>query len=73
MESGDEGDMLAAGFGTRHRNSRTFNLSKIFLRFSDRSLLQRHIDILKRNGIEEPIRDVILTSGRETGQMSNHE
>jgi choline kinase len=65
--------MLAAGIGAGLGNSRTLNLTKILLRFDDRSLQQHHIDILKRYGIEKPIRDVLLTFGRETGRMSNCE
>jgi choline kinase len=45
--------MLAAGIGAGLGNSRTLNLPNILLRFDDRSLLQRHISILKRSGIEE--------------------
>jgi choline kinase len=45
--------MLAAGIGAGLGNSRTLNLPNILLRFDDRSLLQRHIFILKRSGIEE--------------------
>ena len=43
--------MLAAEIGARLGNSQALNLPKILLRFGDRSLLQRHIDILKRYGI----------------------
>lgn len=63
--------MLAAGISAGLGNSRTHNLTNILLRFDDRSLQQRHIDILKRSNIEEPIRDVILTSGRETFGFEN--
>ena len=45
--------MLAAGIGVRLGNSGTRNVPKVLLRFGNKSLLQRHIDILKRNGIEE--------------------
>jgi choline kinase len=45
--------MLAAGVGVRLGNSGTRNVPKVLLRFGDESLLQRHIDILKRNGVEE--------------------
>ena len=45
--------MLAAGVGVRLGNSGTRNVPKVLLRFGDRSLLERHIDILKRYGIEE--------------------
>ncbi|GMQ96130.1 MAG: phosphocholine cytidylyltransferase family protein [Gammaproteobacteria bacterium] len=45
--------MLAAGVGVRLGNSGTRNVPKVLLRFGDKSLLQRHIDILKRHGIEE--------------------
>ena len=58
--------MLAAEIDARLGNSQALNLPKILLRFGDRSLLQRHIDILKRYGIKEPIRDVLRTFGRET-------
>ena len=43
--------MLAAEIGARLGNSQALNLPKILLRFRDRSLLQLHIDILKRYGI----------------------
>ena len=58
--------VLAAEIDAGLGNSRTLNLPKILLRFGARSLLQRHIDILKRYGIKEPIHDVLLTSERET-------
>ena len=45
--------MLAAGVGVRLGNSGTRNVPKVLLRFGDKSLLQRHIDILRRCGIEE--------------------
>jgi choline kinase len=45
--------MLAAGVGVRLGNSGARNVPKVLLRFGDESLLQRHIDILKRNGVEE--------------------
>lgn len=45
--------MLAAGMGAGLGNSRTLNLPNIVLRFDDRSLLQRRIDILKGSCIEE--------------------
>lgn len=45
--------MLAAGVGVRLGNSGMQNVPKVLLRFGDESLLQRHIDILKQNGIEE--------------------
>jgi len=45
--------MLAAGVGARLSNSGTRNVPKILLQFGNKSLLQRHIDILKKNGIEE--------------------
>jgi choline kinase len=45
--------MLAAGVGVRLGKSETQNVPKVLLRFGDKSLLQRHIDILRRNGIEE--------------------
>ncbi len=45
--------MLAAGIGAGLGNSRTPNLPNTLLRFDDRSLLQRHIFILKRSSIEE--------------------
>ena len=45
--------MLAAGIGVRLGNLETRNVPKVLLRFGGESLLQRHIDILKRNGVEE--------------------
>ena len=45
--------MLAAGVGVRLGNSGAQNVPKILLRFGGESLLQRHIDILKQNGVEE--------------------
>jgi choline kinase len=45
--------MLAAGVGARLGNSGTRNVPKVLLRFGDKSLLQRHIDILRRHGVEE--------------------
>ena len=45
--------MLAAGVGVRLGNSEKRNVPKVLLRFGGESLLQRHIDILKRNGVEE--------------------
>ena len=58
--------MLAAEIGVRLGNSRTLNLPKNLMRFSDRSPLQHHINILKSYGIGEPVGDVLLTSGHET-------
>jgi choline kinase len=45
--------MLAAGTGTRLGKSITGCPPKLLLRFGGKSLLQRHIDILKRQGISE--------------------
>ncbi len=45
--------MLAAGIGARLGGSGARNAPKVLLRFGGRSLLQRHIDSLKRHGIEE--------------------
>lgn len=45
--------MLAAGLGARLGTSKTRSSPKVLLRFGGKSLLQRHIDILKRHGIEE--------------------
>jgi choline kinase len=45
--------MLAAGTGSRLGNSGTPAGPKVLLRFDGRSLLQRHIDILQRQGIDE--------------------
>ena len=57
--------MLASGIGAGFGDSRTSKLAKICLRFRDWPLPRRHIDMLKRCGIEEPHRDLIVTSGRE--------
>jgi choline kinase len=45
--------LFAARIGAGLGNSRTLNLPNIVLRFDDRSLLQRHLFILKRSSIEE--------------------
>jgi len=45
--------MLAAGVGARLTDSPTKNSPKILLKFGGKSLLQRHIEILKRHGIDE--------------------
>jgi choline kinase len=45
--------MLAAGIGARLGFSETELVPKILLRFGGKSLLQYHIDIFKRNGIDE--------------------
>ncbi|MFV2045039.1 MAG: NTP transferase domain-containing protein [Anaerolineales bacterium] len=45
--------MLAAGIGARLNGTATKSSPKVLLRFGGRSLLQRHIDILRRRGIEE--------------------
>jgi choline kinase len=45
--------MLAAGIGARLANSPAKNSPKILLDFGGKSLLQRHIEILKRHGIDE--------------------
>jgi len=45
--------MLAAGLGTRLGNSATQRAPKLLLEFAGKSLLERHIDILTRNEIEE--------------------
>jgi len=45
--------MLAAGLGSRLGNSGTRDAPKVLLRFGGESLLKRHIDTLKRHGIDE--------------------
>ena len=45
--------MLAAGIGARLRSSQEPSAPKVLLEFEGRSLLQRHIEILERHGIEE--------------------
>lgn len=45
--------MLAAGLGARLCSSEPRSSPKVLLRFAGRSLLQRHIDILRRHGVEE--------------------
>ena len=45
--------MLAAGVGARLANSPAKNSPKILLNIGGKSLLQRHIEILKRHGIDE--------------------
>lgn len=45
--------MLAAGIGARLRGSATNHPPKILLRFNGKSLLQMHIEIFKRHGIDE--------------------
>ena len=45
--------MLAAGLGARLNGAGTKSSPKVLLRFGGRSLLQRHIGILRRCGIEE--------------------
>ena len=45
--------MLAAGLGARLGNSVEQRAPKVLLEFDGRSLLQRHIDILRRCGVEE--------------------
>jgi choline kinase len=45
--------MLAAGIGVRLGNSGTRNVPKILLRFGGKSLLERHIEILRQHDIEE--------------------
>lgn len=54
--------VLAAGAGLG--NSRTLNLPIILLRFDDPSLMQRHIFVLKHNGIEELVLGVGFNRGR---------
>jgi choline kinase len=45
--------MLAAGIGVRLGPAVTEHPPKVLLRFGGKSLLQRHIEILKRHGVEE--------------------
>ncbi len=45
--------MLAAGTGVRLGPAATEHPPKVLLRFGGRSLLQRHIEILRRHGVEE--------------------
>ena len=45
--------MLAAGLGSRLGHSGTRDSPKVLLRFGGESLLNRHIDTLKRHGIDE--------------------
>ena len=45
--------MLAAGVGSRLQAAPEKQMPKVLLRFDGKSLLQRHIDILKRHGIKE--------------------
>ncbi len=45
--------MLAAGIGARLGSAVTEHAPKVLLRFGGKSLLQRHVEILKRHGIEE--------------------
>ncbi|NOX40193.1 MAG: phosphocholine cytidylyltransferase family protein [Alphaproteobacteria bacterium] len=45
--------MLAAGVGARLADSAAKNSPKILLNIGEESLLQRHIEILKRHGIDE--------------------
>jgi choline kinase len=45
--------MLAAGIGARLGSTTKQHPPKILLRFGGKSLLQRHVEVLKRHGIEE--------------------
>ncbi len=45
--------MLAAGVGARLGRPGTENPPKVLLRFGGKSLLQRHVEILRRHGVEE--------------------
>ena len=45
--------MLAAGIGSRLGPAVTEHPPKVLLRFGGKSLLQRHVEILRRHGIEE--------------------
>ena len=45
--------MLAAGIGTRLGFTATKQPPKVLLRFDGKSLLQFHIEILRRHGIDE--------------------
>lgn len=45
--------MLAAGIGARLSNNDSAYLPKCLLRFDEQSLLARHIDILRDNGIDK--------------------
>jgi choline kinase len=45
--------MLAAGIGARLGFTATIQPPKVLLRFGGKSLLQFHIEILKRHGIDE--------------------
>jgi choline kinase len=47
--------MLAAGIGSRLGNPETSRQPKVLLQFDGRSLLERHIDFLQRQGIDELI------------------
>ena len=44
--------MLAAGVGARLGRESADHPAKVLLRFGGKSLLQRHIEILKRQGVE---------------------
>ncbi len=52
-EIGMKAVMLAAGIGVRLGPAVTEHPPKVLLRFGGESLLQRHIEILRRHGIEE--------------------
>ena len=45
--------MLAAGLGSRLGHSGKRDAPKVLLRFGGKSLLNRHIDTLKRNGVDQ--------------------
>ena len=45
--------MLAAGTGTRLGSATADHPPKVLLQFGGKSLLQRHIELLRRHGIEE--------------------
>jgi choline kinase len=45
--------MLAAGIGARLGPVATKNSPKVLLRFGGKSLLQRHVEVLRRHGVEE--------------------
>ena len=54
--------MLAAGLGSRLGNSGTPNVPKVLLKFGGESLLKRHIDTLKRHGVDSLVLGVGFNS-----------
>lgn len=56
--------MLAAGVGNRLSKERP-EPPKVLLRFAGRTLLERHVALLKRHGIEE----LVIGVGYESGQV----